>query len=79
MNEISYLSTKCDTIVGRGSGSYTFSLISENLLNESKKFVAFTNTEIVGLGLRQNDYKCQLNWSNDYSQDNIIKKIIEFL
>jgi len=79
LNEISYLSTKCDTIVGRGSGPYTFSLISENLLNESKKFVAFTNTEIVGLGLRQNDYKCQLNWSNDYSQDNIIKKIIEFL
>jgi len=79
LNEISYLSTHCDVIVGRSSGPYTFSLTKQNIMNENKKFVAFTNNKIVALGLKDGDYKCQLNWSNDYSHDNVLKKIIEFI
>jgi len=79
LNEISYLSNRCDVIIGRGSGPYTFCLTKENLMNNSKKFVAFTNNKIVALGLKDNDHKCKLNWSNDYNHNSILNKIIEFI
>jgi hypothetical protein len=79
LNEISYLSTYCDLIVGRSSGPYTFSLVGDNINNKDKKFVAFTNNKITALGLKDGDYFCQLNWSNSYEYDNIINKIEELL
>ena len=41
LNEISYLSTKCDIIIGRYSGPHTFCYVKENLLNTKKTFVTF--------------------------------------
>ncbi len=41
LNEISYLSTKCDIIVGRASGPYAFSMTKENLNNPNKTFICF--------------------------------------
>ncbi len=41
LNENAYLSTKCDTIVGRGSGTYMFAYIQDNLVNRKTKFVCF--------------------------------------
>lgn len=79
LNETSYLSKFCDVIVGRSSGAYTFSLIEDNINNIDKKFVCFTKNKILSLALRDNDYKCHVIWSNDYSFDNIILKIKEAL
>lgn len=79
LNEISYLSTKCNVIVGRSSGPYTFCLTRQNLMNDKKKFVCFSNSELLGLGLYPNDHKCKLNWSSNFSYDNILKKIIQFI
>jgi hypothetical protein len=79
LNEISYLSTKCEIVVGRSSGAYTFCLTKENLTNPNKKFVAFSNSEILALGLYPEDYKCGLKWSDDYSYDNILDKITQFI
>jgi hypothetical protein len=45
LNEISYLSTFCDIIVGRSSGPYTFTHIKENLFNKKKKYIDFGNYE----------------------------------
>ena len=42
LNEISYLSTKCDVLIGRNSGPHTFSYVTENLLNPQKKFISFS-------------------------------------
>ena len=41
MNEISYIGTKCDVIVGRSSGPYVFS-ITKNTVH-SKQFICFCN------------------------------------
>lgn len=41
LNEISYLSTKCDVIIGRYSGPHTFTYVKENLLNPDKTFITF--------------------------------------
>jgi hypothetical protein len=39
LNEISYLSTYCDIIVGSSSGPFIYTLVKENLKNYNKKFI----------------------------------------
>jgi hypothetical protein len=41
LNEISFLSTHCDTIIGRASGVWTFALTQENLFKRKVKFIGF--------------------------------------
>jgi hypothetical protein len=43
LNEIAYLSTFCDVIVGKNSGPFMFTHIKPNINNEKKVFVAFSN------------------------------------
>jgi hypothetical protein len=45
LNEISYISTFCDIIIGRNSGPFCFSMTKENVLNPQKTFYAFGNKE----------------------------------
>ena len=42
MNENSYLSTKCDIIVGRPSGSYCFTMVKENFI-KNKQFITISD------------------------------------
>lgn len=51
LNEISYLSTHCDTIIGRCSGPFIFSLTKENMINSNKTLFCF--------GDRETDYLLQ--------------------
>ena len=71
--EISYISTKCDVIIGRASGPYTYSLVKENLLNPNKKFISFNH--LYHEGKFYNNQKSTYIWSNDYSYENIINTI----
>jgi GR25 family glycosyltransferase involved in LPS biosynthesis len=41
LNEISYLSTYCDVIIGRASGPYAFSMTKNNMFNSKKSFICF--------------------------------------
>lgn len=43
LNEISYLSTLCDIIIGRSSGPYTYAMISENMFNKNKTMISFSS------------------------------------
>jgi len=43
LNEISYLSTKCDIIIGRCSGPFTYSQVEENFLSYDKLLISYTN------------------------------------
>lgn len=43
LNEIAYLSTFCDVIVGKNSGPFMFTHIKPNINNTNKVFVAFSN------------------------------------
>jgi len=73
LNEISYLSTKCDIIVGRASGPYCFTHVKENMLNTNKTFMSFCNTYSEGIFY---DAKKSKNiWSNDYKYESIYDKI----
>jgi len=43
LNENAFISTYCDTIIGRASGAFTFSFIQDNLFNKPKNLVCFSN------------------------------------
>jgi hypothetical protein len=46
LNEIGYLSTYCDTIIGRSSGPYVFCQTAQNYKDKTKSFLSFTYTEV---------------------------------
>lgn len=68
--QISYISTKIETIVGRASGPYCFTQIKENLLNPEKTYIIFSNIETEGKYF--NNQKSKTIWSNDYDEKNVI-------
>jgi hypothetical protein len=49
LNEIGYLSTKVNFIIGRGSGPFCFAHNKDNLFDKNKKFLAITKYRTDGL------------------------------
>jgi hypothetical protein len=47
LNEISYLSTKCNILLGRNSGPHTFCYVKENLLNPKTTFISFSDKSML--------------------------------
>lgn len=43
LNEISYLSTHCDTIIGKNSGPFMFTHVKDNINNRNKIFLAMSH------------------------------------
>lgn len=82
LNEISYLSTFCDIIVGRASGPFCFTHIQENYFDDSLTFVSISNDEREGkyyygsiddfVGKMPN---CKLVHTNNYSYESMFKTI----
>ena len=78
LNEISYVSTKCNMIVGRDSGPHTFCLTKENITNKDMLNVVFCLVE------KEADYgahtypECKMEtvWS-PYKNDDQVYKVIE--
>jgi hypothetical protein len=66
---LSYFSTLSNVIIGRSSGPYTFSLVKENLLDENKTLIGFTNIEAESYFYENK--KCKFLWSNNYDINNI--------
>lgn len=42
LNEVSFLSTFCNTLIGRNSGPHVFAQVRENVMNKNKKLISFT-------------------------------------
>jgi len=72
LNEISYLSTFCDVIIGRGSGPYCFSHVKKNIFNENKTYISVCSDKNNGVIYQG---KATNIWSNNYNQNEIIKLI----
>jgi len=74
LNEISYLSTFCDIIIGKESGPFAFCTIKDNLNDENKTFINFCHTQ---LHVWYTNGNCKYVWTNNYNQIyETIKKII---
>lgn len=86
LNENSFISSHCDIIIGRASGSFTFSLTRENLFDRKIKFLTFCNPSFVihkGNKFWTDDFFCgQINYTSDFlvfadTDFHIVKSIIE--
>ena len=73
LNEISYLSLKCDIIIGRESGPFCYTRVKENYLNDKKTYICFCNNKNEGLW-HKSDYAKQI-WSKNYVLGDIINVI----
>ena len=49
--ESSYFSTFCDTIVGKSTGTYSYSLVEENITNNKTKFAGICNISLASANL----------------------------
>lgn len=79
LNEISYLSTFVDTIIGRSSGPYVFAQVSENLYNNNKKFLSFTyhiNASDLAMGIPTPAKKY---WSREFEFDRALNRVKEVI
>jgi len=75
LNEISYLSTFCDLIIGKNSGPFCFSFNCENINDPSKTFIAF-GTNKNDCFLDDIDIKCKLIFEK-FTTINKLKETIE--
>lgn len=62
LNEISFLSTKCNITIGRNSGVHSFTYVKENILNSNYINVSFTNCN--GEANFYPKHNCKNIWSN---------------
>ncbi len=76
--EISYISTKCNIIVGRGSGPYSFSILLENIKDESKTFLALCNTYLEGIWDTKH-LKCKYYHNPSDDINNIKNNLIDII
>lgn len=74
LNEISYLSTKCDAIVGKNSGPFVFCETYDNLKDESKVIVSFCKgpKETMSNGV---DVKARYKHVTDHTHSSIVETI----
>lgn len=77
LNEISYLSDFCDVLVGRGSGPGCYMHTKKNFFNKDKVMVGFTEWIYEGFWYLVNEDGCKQLWTNDYSNESLIKTIRE--
>jgi len=65
INEISYLSRFCDTVIGRCSGPHVFSQVLENWADKSKRLVSFTKTNFGSSFIRDSyNFNMKVRWSD---------------
>lgn len=74
LNEIGYISTKCNLIVGRASGPYCFAHNKDSLYDNKKTFIVFSNSKSEGLWANieesEINYAKQI-WSNNFDLESV--------
>lgn len=77
LNEISYLSTFCSTLVGRSSGPHVFSQVKQNVMDGSKKLVCFTYRLTGASFVINTPVKIEKFWSDATEEDTVIQAMVE--
>lgn len=75
LNEISYLSTYCDLIIGRNSGPFCFTVTDTNTSNPQKTFYAFGERE-TDLFLHEIETPAKFIFEKYTNLDNVHKSIL---
>lgn len=78
--ENGYISTRCDVVIGRGSGAYSFAYLADNFLDEKKTMVCFTDDERTARWVIPYDtIRARIEWSNNYRPDSMESIVAEAL
>ena len=72
LNEASYLSTFCDTIIGRNSGPHVFAQVKSNWLDRDKLILSFTYRELAATFVLNQPVKMQKYWSEATEEGHVI-------
>ena len=75
LNEISYLSLRCDIIVGRASGPSTFTNVPEIIFNPLKTVVGFSNTEAESFCFMPKTGGCKRVWYPNFDVEFVTETI----
>lgn len=82
LNEISYISTFCNIIIGRSSGPYNFSVVKKNINDYNKTYICICNEFHHAFWFISVKSNCDKVWINQYDENliyNIIKEKIQKL
>lgn len=74
LNEISYLSTKCDVIIGKNSGPFVFCETKENFKDPKKIMVSFSNGPEESMSNKV-DVKCDYRLITNHVESNVYNTI----
>ena len=79
LNEVSYVSLFCDTLIGRNSGPHVYTQVKENVFNDSKKLLSFTYHQQGSSFVVNTDVLIQKFWSAATHKSDVIRKIEEVI
>lgn len=77
LNEISYLSTFCKTLMGRNSGPHVFSQVLRNVMDENKNLVSFTYKVTGASFVINTPVKITKYWSDATEEDTVLQAMAE--
>ena len=79
LNEISYLSTFCNLIIGRNSGPHCFTMVDDNLKNKEKTFYSFSSYDKKICLPRDLDLECNFIFEEYINYQCLEKSISELV
>jgi len=79
LNELSYLSTFCSTLIGRNSGPHVYTQVKKNCMNPNIKLLSFTYEQQGSSFVVNTPVPIQKFWSNVTDEASVINKIEEVM
>lgn len=80
LNEISYLSTHCDVIIGKNSGPFVFCETRDNYLDKNKHIVSFSRGSQESMSHEVNEIECKYLLVTDHTPETVsstLRAVIE--
>jgi len=78
LNEISYLSLRCDVLVGRASGPICYAHVKENYFDKNKVMIGICDKEYEAFWYMPTN-GCKLDWTDNYTPENVYGIIKKYL
>ncbi|KKM02412.1 hypothetical protein LCGC14_1784660, partial [marine sediment metagenome] len=79
LNEISFLSRFCNTIIGRNSGPHVFSQVKDNWMDGNKSFLSFTYQKTGGYFILNQPVLARKYWSPATTTPQVVENILEVI
>lgn len=79
LNEVSYLSLFCTTLIGRNSGPHVYTQVFQNVMDHKKKLLSFTYHPQGASFIVNTDVSIKRYWSGATGQQEVYNKICEVI